>query len=398
MNTPKVYDKLLKDTEFSLYGISEGNQKTAQILNHIYDKSLSPKEAQVVNQFQDSVLERLKEFQAAIKPLTEERESATKQVIDSWQSFMMVSPISYTALIEYLDSQEFADSREDNRPFLQLLQRRANIIEATTRMSAERQITEPDPSTLSEFLKRNFILTAKDGTVRDWLLLLSYPDEEIGPDQIAGMITRAGILPRDIKQPYQNYLHNLIFPLAKRIQSLLEEYRIQRPTFSISHDTQFIRPIIDHKSKVPQTKIRMDRQGEMEKRERPTYKVMVVRRGEPVELTGEFRDRYVNDAADQFSGSDPIMRGDIQKIINSLQEDPWGLGVGKLTDFKTTSLDQKRSLTLRRYRADRRPGVSLGSSKAKVLRAVFYFDSKAYPDTLFLDEILHHADFDIKYT
>ena len=226
------------------------------------------------------------------------------------------------------------------------------------------------------------------------------PDEDINSTQIAEMISRASILPRDLKQPYQNYLHNLVFPLSRKIQALLEDYRVQQPTVSLGYDTQFVRgdPIRGPRSKVIQPKLRFNHEGELEKRERPNYKIVIIRRGEPVELTGEFRERYINDIADQFSGNDPIMRDDVHKIMDSLQEDPWGLGVGKLTDFKTTSLDQKRSLSLRRYRADRRPGVPIGSSKAKILRAVFYFDPRAYPNTVFVDEILHHADFDIKYT
>ena len=130
--------------------------------------------------------------------------------------------------------------------------------------------------------------------------------------------------------------------------------------------------------------------------EKETYQLVLHGRG-PISL-GQF-ETYVTDIADRFATGDQRMRSDIRNILSALETDPFGFGVAKLTSMKITSPeDTHRPLALRRFRADRRPGLTLNHEESRRLRVIYYLDPGIHPNEVIIYDILSHEEFDKKFT
>ncbi len=402
LDDPKQYANVVHRSQYDLYATPETTKRTVEAVTKDL-KGLPPKGQQAIREFTEGMFEHQQEFLGAIKPLTGQREVVARELTDNWQTFMTITPATFGSFLEFLDADELQNIRDQVRPFLHLLQRRGSLLDTTTKTLVDKMLSDPDQETFTGFISQTFVSKGRDSAVRDWLLLLSYPGEDVDPEAVAAKILGAAMLPRDLRNPFNNYLAQLVYPLAGKIRTQLQTYSIQEPkmTLGISHQ-QVKGPKREGSRVVTMTATPKYREiGQVEIAEKPDYKMVVIRKGEPVELVGDLRERYIRDTAEQFSQTD-YMREAVRAMVDSLQSDPWGLGVGKLTDFTITSLDSRRSVVLRRYRADKRPGVLAGNSQefqeAKRLRAVYYFDPKVLPNTVILDEIMHHDVFDEKYT
>ena len=399
LEDPRQRHSVIQNVEHALYGITGGSDKAYQAQVNILKKGLPPSGQKVMGWFDEGLEEHRNEFHTAIDSLSEQQAILTENLMENWQTLMSNPPNSFPDFIEFLSNEEYQSLREGTRPLLQTLHRRDSFIKNTTSLLVTHMLATPDPDTIADFITKNFLSTPKDSGVRDWLNLLSYPNQTIDPELIGSIIHQASLIPRDLKQQYQNYLIQTIFPLTTQVQNLLNEYHIQTPKFSLGLSYHFVKT--KGQPTMQQASIQSTREGEIEKVERPPYKMVLIRRSETIELTGDFRQKFIDETAKKFSLSN-YMRETITAIVDSLQEDPWGLGVGKLTakTIPSTTI-AGRPVPLRRYRADRRIGVlpknSTELETAQKIRAVFYMDP-SLPNTIILHDILDHSDFDSKYS
>lgn len=399
LNDPKIFQSTVAGYNFDMYATTSYSAGANHALAN-YWKGLPPKAVLAYKEFEQTVIERSKDFQNAVRPLTQQRDINLEELLTSWQDYMTESPSSYVAFSEFLDL-EITEQDEKTRPFLEALQHRESFLTNTYKKLVERMLALEDPNTLVQFLTKHFLTSKKDSNTNDWLVLLSHQNGGIIPEIVVNCILEAHLLPRDLVQPYQNYLNTLIFPLASRVKQQLEVYRIERPKLNLG--------IVSKNVKTPNgkkitTHLRASVQGiPTEIPKKPQYKMVVIKRDEPVELSSEYRQTFIQETARGFSQTE-YMKEVIGAILNGLQEDPWGLGVGKLTDLTTSSIspNSEKPVPLRRFRADKRPGLLPSNSQelqvAQDIRAVFHFDPKALPNTIILDEIVEHDVFDKKYT
>lgn len=403
LNDPKQRNVTIERTQYEMFGNLDYDSRAINVVIKELKKHLSVPGQKALRDFEDRANEHRQAFREAVQPLSQQRRELSTGLTSCWQEFMSTSPDSLSAFVEFLSADDYVKLREANRPFLSALQGRSPaIVDSASRQLLDRMLQEPKLDVVREFIDANFVLAGKDSAIRDWLMLLSQPAGTIDPVEIAERIVRARMVPGDLKQPYTNYLFRHINPLTGQIKNLLGEYRTVEPKLSLGYSHKFARGtgLTKHGSmRTAQPSIQYKSSGQVEKADQPEYEMVVIKKGEPIPLTGDLRESYITDTANQFNPNDRVMRDDIQKIIDSLRDDPYGLGVRKLTDFTIPSLlNGQRPISLRRYRADQRPGVDLSLSEAKRLRTVFHFDPKAYPGAIFLDEILDHGEFDNKYT
>lgn len=403
LNDPKQRKNAIASTQFQMFGGQDIDGRAVNEVNQIIRRSLSPAGQRIHKEFAEKTLEHRGAFKAAVAPLVQERRELVMGLITNWQEFMVISTDHFAAFAQFLSAEDLIELRVVHRPFIQALQQSSPaIIDDAAKKLMDGMMEEPTPDVVSGFIDTSFVLAGKDGAIRDWLILLSQSADTIDPDEVAQRIATAKLLPRDLRQPFTNFLYQSVSPLVRDIKDLLVAYRIQAPKVSIRY-TGF-QQVTKRRGPGRQTIVtnasaKIKTEGQLEIEERPGYEIMIIQRGEPVPLTGKLRERYITDTANRFRPNDHEMKDDIQKIIDSLQDDPYGLGVRKLTDKTTPSLlDYHSPAPLRRYRADQRPNVNLSLSESKILRVVYHFDNRAYPSTIFLDEVLDHGEFDTKYT
>jgi hypothetical protein len=361
--------------------------KAPQINNRHYPKVAIDK----LNELFALIYERRDEFKGAIRPFLDQKAEVGKELAGDWVSFMGQDFLAFHDFNQFLEDDIYGSVRQFSRPFLEHLAQSPLPVVETASRSLIGFVLETVPDDLFQAFVDSQTTDPRKGAegVFQWLALLSYPSTQIDAPSLAAKIRDSGVFPKDLKFNMSEFLNRTLSAQTLRTKQLLRTYTEPAPLNFI------VEPGIPRKRKAGEATPEDQAQTLIEEEGKTTYQLMIIKRSVPVLLEGDLREKYIQDVAQGFN-DEKTTEDDVRRIVDSLQDDPYGLGVGKLY-WNTPSLDMQRQLVLRKYRADQRPNIPL-SSEAKRLRAVFYFDERAFPNTIFLHKILHHSKFDDLYT
>ncbi len=127
---------------------------------------------------------------------------------------------------------------------------------------------------------------------------------------------------------------------------------------------------------------------------KPTYELVI---GGQTITTQEDLDPFAEKEADKLAPHDKRMKNDVINMIKAVWQDPFGIGVSKLTDQVTLSLDGIRKLPLRRFRADRRPLLTLEHPDSRAVRVVYHTEKIDGKNLVVIHNVLNHQELDRIY-
>ncbi len=336
------------------------------------------------------------DFKNAVKDLTDQKRAISSQLADNWQDYMVSGVDHFGSFIDFLQDRECEEIKIANKPFLQVLHGRSQSGSFLTDLRTQalnNAINNPNERYLDDFV-RQLKGTQKGNNVNllQWLHLLSYPSTDIDIHIIADKFKQTETIPKELKNALRSFMERPITSSAMKIRSLLSIYAPPKaPVFHVGHVNTMSRKgsLLSFNTEPKYTV-----SGHLEiPEQRPVYQLAFHEHGIP---TIENREKYIDKVANHFAANDRRMREDISDMVNSLEEDPFGLGVSKLTSFEITAPNGNYRLPLRRYRPDKR--IPLKHEEGSRIRVVYYLDRKGNPGTVFLREILSHEEFDRKYT
>lgn len=396
LENPKLRLEALRQLQTLIYGGLD-NPKTGNIIGTAYRGfPLAVKNAIAgVNMKAD---EYSQAFKQAVRGLTTQRQTSSQPLVESWQQFMMEDYHNFEAFAQFLTADEFRKAREDERPFLDALQRQANILDATARNVVEATLVDLPLDLFTGFLTSTFneagLRNPRLDTIWKWFKFAFHPQEVIDPELILGKLADGAPFPEDLKSLLREFLSRSLAQHVRVTKESLSVYR-EPPTPKFGLDSTMVVTKKRQGSDFRTTRTTLKTGDEIVpvSPDQPTYQLRLGSRVSPSE---DELSRFVQKTADNFARGDQRMRKDIHDIVESLVQDPFGLGVGKLSVMEVTSEDGLRRLPLRRFRPDQR--IPLEHPESRRIRAVYYVDRKGAPNTVFLKEILSHEEFDTKYT
>ncbi len=392
-------------TAYLYGGISKpgDTQKAAHLyINKMY--SQLPRKVRVALEVVDEAIdEQRKAYEESTGYLTKQQKGLTDQLINQWVEFMPTDYSNFRDFYLFLTTEPYALIRQETVPFLRALEheRRAkqdsnDILSSLKKQTLERVYANPQEDLFEQSVKE---IIEKEGSqtkhgnenISEWLQFVSYPSPDINPKAILERIKTSGIFPSSLRTPFTLFLDTQLSQQIALIKQALIPFRevnplnlsleikttqkIKKGTFQIVHE-------VKTHSQAPDVL------------EKPEYTLVLNGENQPSE---ESIRRFIEKTSSDLSPNDQRTRKDVETIILSLKEDPYGLGCSKLVDLSRPSAYSKRSVPRWHYRADKRPAVVLSNPESTGLRAIYYFDRRLAPRTVILEEIIPHDIFDRKY-
>lgn len=327
---------------------------------------------------------------------------------------------------EFLSGPNFRSHRENVRPFL------VSLAENDFNARRERQegilgrarttwLKRAREDLLEEILPRwiRSVMSSsrgRDPELAQWLRMgvelaksvnKGSPTEEITEGDIARILKEMGFnrWPVDLRQSYTSFGFNEVSSVITNIQKSLEQFNMRAPQTS-SPVVIFEAPRPKKRDQRGKSLIEagvnesVEKPAEVEKR---VYPIGVIKKGvrgrDPFVslLNEEGLARLIRKKADKIAKGDPGVRDDIEAIIASLREDPYGLGTKKLGARGVTI--RQTPLDLRRLDPQERINLPLHheqSDRLRVLYTLFYTEDEGPPMiVLFEDGIYTHDECDV---
>lgn len=404
---PKFRQEQIKIELATLYGQIKESQ-IEKVNNFSIDNKRIRQLPKIVRDELDIITEleteHRKHFQEAIAPLAQQRKVTTSELIGRWKAFITADYFHFEDFDDFLSKEEFSDVREQPRPFLQALERfrmensyHTDILDEVKTETIKRILIDPQEGIFYQFMEDLTKRRPSRGGSSDvlgWLEFISFPADGIDSSVVFNRIRSSGLFPTSLRNLFSGFVEANLNARVIRVRQSLALYKEQTPNLnaSLSLQTSFRkRGSLTYQD----TRVLPKNIQSPEIPPRPEYK-LILHGNEQVSEEG--LDRFIEKTAKSFAPNDQRMREDIKTIIDSLVDDPYGLGAGKLVVMSIPSPYSNRRVALRRYRADERPGVVLKHPDSKTLRSVYYFDKEFDPYTVILHDILRHDEFDSKYT
>lgn len=390
----------------SFYGPQE---KVNNIVNRTLLPQFKPSDRKIFTQVDELMAEHQKNYRDAIAQEIDKRDEIVDELVSRFVSFLASDMKNLSYFHDFLTNPEFEGMRQQHKAFLEAidLQRRrgggSDFFTSLRDVIINAATAEVRPDMFAAFVDHIASKSANNGTkgtlehrhILDWLALLSHPMESIDPERVTSLINSTGIFPSNLKSEYEQFLKSTVTSYIDRMKNEMPNYSEERTSPSMTFDvkTSFARDYAGKKVRgVRDATPVISKIETVEVPPKPIY-AMLLHGSE--ESSEETLDRFIVAAAGKISPNDARVVLDVRAIVESLRDEPYGLGVGK-TRFTITSPYSERKVPLWHYRADKRPTVEFEHEHSWRLRALFYFDNQM-PNSVILESVLHHDDFDRRY-
>lgn len=392
-----------------------GNVKTPQQTQDAFRKLLGQLPSRVqatLRQIQVMEREHKANYQQAIKTVSDQSRVLADGLYTQWLEFMdRFHHVQDFA--QFLSDGEFLKQREEQRPFLAVLGRRlssngnggGNTQIGLSSLISPR-IIQHNLETAEEGIFSDFLNSLSSNqrqnrsvqTTLEWVRVLSYPAEDVDPEAVLIQIRNSGIFPHDLGDHFTTFIKEGLSPHFLVINRALTDYKPKNKGPSAMIEIKFKQARHVRKGDIvlqasyPTLNVKQE-----EREERPGYELILEGQDN---TSAEDLNYFIDKTAQGLAPNDGRMRNDIANIIEEITKDPYGLGVGKLTDYTITSLDRTRRLPFRRFRPDKRPILKskLEHPTSPTIRLVYHMDKRNGAELVVVHEILTHEDFDKKYT
>ena len=329
----------------------------------------------------------------------------------------------------FLSGQEFDLQRQRIRPLLVALaedeknarkERKESTIDRGVKVWIDAYKKLPDKDMLKSF----WDVAKKDQTITDFLSFAvevvnhTHPEQPLNitivsadNDTIISLLPPLHTWPIHMKVAYEQHVVNSFSQPVGQIRVALSQYP-RETSSSLIPAVLFSREEVQAGRRRNESRQRTNHSiiteepGKSEERKetmKPTL-VLLHRTGTANETDTHFlksvdeseRDGYISKVADRYAEGDLRMKSDIEKILDSLVQDPFGLGTKKLVDEEVVIRRRKRSLY--RLAPDKR-GYSLRllHDRSKNLRITYVVMEENGQTYLGIEGIRTHAEFDDKF-
>lgn len=385
---------------------SEKDRLIASALSYSFSLKArqTPKSDALSNALEESINEFRENYFEARQPLVSGIRESRAELMRKFEDFLLEDPFNLFAFGDFLsDKKNYGAQRESIRPFLvSLAETEQSLIrdkkEGTLRRVVKKWIDElkekPNPATIDEFAA-----SIKSPNVLEWLefaaqgkniadFLKSRPDVSTWTTELKNALTSF------ISSKYLGSLSSVEKELEQFRRPLTLKVSTQR--FSAKLEAEMGKVSV----KIPGERPQDNNKEILEKPEKEKYPVGILTKeiGSGFEvrvLTEEELSFRLQKEADSLAPADQRMIADLEKILLSLQEDPYGLGTKKLTD-KFVGVGN-RSLPLRSINPRKRMGLSLDHPESTRIRVTYVIDKNGDFPTIGIEGIYKHEEYDKKF-
>lgn len=378
-----------------------------------FNRAANLVEASVVRQLQrdkrlalealtTAIIDHRNQYTNSISDLTQQRAMLDKALTDSWVQFIAADYSHLAHFRVFLSEEEYTPLRTHHRPFLEALERQreqskpgSDILLTATRDPIDRACQNPPVVVFEQFLQElKLAQNKRDGSdIFEWLGFAVFPLNEIDADSIVSRIRESGIFPTGLRRLFAAFLQTNLGTEIEQIRQLMAAYKEAPNPLILSMKIRTLQK--RQKDRISFTNEVAITNKLSEIPPRPEYIVLLNGETAP---SKENLERLIIRTASQLAPNDPRMLADVRALIDTLRQDPYGLGASKLTPHTISSQYSERRAALWHYRADKKPGVKLQHPEAWRLRAVYYFDHRFNPQAVILTEVIHHDEADRKFT
>lgn len=404
----RAYEEMRDFLRSALY-TNIGNIANAQsMLNfgkHTALFQVSPKKRASLKELATMFEEHGREYRNAIQELIDKHKEVASVLIREFIEFMKADVSHFKDFCAFLTGVEFAPIRKENTYFIEMLARHngtqsargADFFGELKKQLLKKEEESPSQHIFETFLG-SVVKSSGNGSgdkaysdVAEWLKLFSAFSSEIDATSVLKKIRESGSFPPSFRKSYSNFLGSELNESMQKMKIALSSYREGEVRRVLSFSLE-VRSSKRNKVKVPGSSVPVARAVIVTK---PVY-TLVLRDGRF--LSGDWINGYVEQAARRISTHGEGMLHDVRATLQSLVEDPYGFGTGKLTSLTESSPFGPRRIPLRRYRPDQRPGLVLEHPEGRRLRAVYLIDSHYDPRKIVLVGLMHHDEFDSKFS
>jgi len=352
--------------------------------------------------------EHIKNYKSAIKPLTDERDEVSIILIDSWQTFVTECPGNFHDFTVFMEDETYREVRENTRPFLQSLEsHRANqqtkgrdVIDSVKRLTIEKGLANPQKQDLEVFIEEikdgnpAWVKSKINESMLSWMQLLS-GNPEINNGKIVKSIFDLGIFPSDLENYFKTYLDYYLSKDALSIKKALGAFKAEQIKY-FSLDVRFLSQNNNKRNNKTENFRVLDVEFSEAEDEKPAI-TYISSFDDSCEKNST--EKYVQDKV-RITRTDSALREDLIEIVRQLEQDPYGLGAGKLKGDIHYVVDKKgRKIYQMYFRPHRIPGLNFRTSESERYRAIYHIEPLENSERLVVvDDLLHHNDFDKKYT
>ncbi len=370
-------------------------------------QQLKKSEKEILTEVDSLMAEHSSNYQNAIAQTAKATDETLSDLMDKFKGHMASDYGNMVHFYRFLTAEEFDSLRSEHRPFLEAIEaeRRygtGDLLATSKSRILEMATAEIHPEAFSGFLEHlqekgnsNPKLTSEDAHLLGWISL--FRAGGTGPTELASLITSSGIFPQKLKAAYETFLKADLTSYTDRTRNALSEYSdtsLDVPSLRYDVKTAAARTY-GGKRAANIRAVRVEPVAyTVDVGKRSAFGITVHGKGGSIEAI----EGLIASTAHRLAPKDPRLVADIRTILESLREDPYGLGAYKLTNMTITSPYTDRKVSLWGYRADERPGINFQHEDiSRKLRVVFFHD-KSLENQVIIEAVLDHAEFDRRYT
>lgn len=392
-------------------------------------KFLTGQERSEIERISDLIDEMADDYHEAIGPFRESVKTLEREMMSRFYDYLIGGETHIQDVATFLTVQKYLPERERVRPFLVTLaddvnsarkNRRESIIGQGANVWSRMLKESPDRDRLEGFWGVAKDDTAIINSLQFALAVVNklHPDEpveidfvNVDIDTVMAFLPSIQAWPPFMRTAYEQYIDDTFPRPVEQIRVALEQFR-QGTSTSLISGGLFQKEEIQvgrkrDKSGRTTGSINPDeqRKAHQERKEgrKPTL-VLVQRLGLPTYIATHFlvpidegeREEYLNKVAKKYAEGDTRMRVDIENMVDSLLEDPFGLGTKKLVGVKLVIDNHK--LHIYRFAPEKRGySLQLQHHKSKSMRVTYIVLEEDGRTLLGLEDIMTHAEFDEKF-
>ena len=342
-----------------------------------------------------------RDFLEAKAPVAAEVQGSKAELFSKFNNFMLSEPNSIFAFRDFLLEKKYASNREVIKPFLigftqsedrLVKDDKGGILNETVKKWVAEISEKGTPDHLDEF-----VASIKSPIVLEWLKFAAR-----GEDTANSLKARSDVSawPSELRKAFKVFVASKYHSTPGDIRKELDQFRkpLTGKGFTQQYDflgeekeTVTVKAVIEKKPD--------NQKGTLERAEKEKYPIgSLLRRVDSFNsikpLEKDELKIFLERAASDLT-SNPRMIGDLNRIIATLRENPYGFGTKRLNAMFVGV--GSRSLPLRSIDPRKRAGLSLDDSESYKVRVVYVIHRSGEGSVIGIEGIYNHDDYDRKF-